>query len=54
VLDFQSALPDVPRWLALDDDVMGGVSSSSMSWSAEEQAALLSGGRAGGWGLPPA
>jgi hypothetical protein len=44
LLDFQPGLPDVPRWLALDDDVMGGVSSSSMNWSAEEQAALFLGG----------
>ena len=44
VLDFETGMPPGgPRWYSQDDVVMGGVSSSSMSWDPKSRAAVFQG-----------
>lgn len=42
LVDFTSGL-EGPAWGAMDDVIMGGVSSSSLRWSREDAAAAFSG-----------
>ncbi|KAG1680770.1 hypothetical protein FOA52_008103 [Chlamydomonas sp. UWO 241] len=44
LLDFESGLPPGgPRWSSMDDGVMGGLSTSSLSWDPVAQAAVFQG-----------
>ena len=43
IMDLQNSLPPDPRWFALDDNIMGGVSQSTFTHDAEEQACSFSG-----------
>lgn len=50
VLDFSPGLPDVPRCFAVDDTVMGGMSSSGLSHDAGSGAAVFAGDLSTGGG----
>eukprot|EP00955_Chlamydomonas_euryale_P044844 352986-Chlamydomonas_euryale.AAC.15 len=41
ILNFEAGLPLLPRWSSVDDGVMGGLSSSTLTWDAHEQAAVF-------------
>ncbi|MEW5313547.1 MAG: hypothetical protein WDW38_005107 [Sanguina aurantia] len=54
LLDLQSGFPAEPRWLQLDDSIMGGVSTSTLVYDGAEQAVAFMGNvstdRNGGFG----
>lgn len=43
LLDMQSGFPTEPRWLQLDDSIMGGVSTSTLVYDDAEQAVAFMG-----------